>query len=199
VSPKLNQTRSYTNNPGTAPNTFNGPGTVILQQPFLQETDSSGSTIIVVSTGTSDRFFDNRGGTYVPRFWVKDQLVHTGSEFVLTDTTGQIFHFNDFTNPSLAAQGQLNLMIDQAGNTLTLTRFPVGDPNGGKVQEQQWTSGAGGAVDSFVYTYIPTGLLNAGLLQNVLRRRKPSTGGSWTTFRQVAYTFTTAAPPRSAT
>jgi hypothetical protein len=189
ITPKLDQNRAYTNNPGTTPNTYNGPGTVLLQQPFLQEPDGTDNTVVVVSTETSARFFDLSGGTYHGRFWVKDTLVHTGSEFVLADTTGKIFHFNDFTSAVTNQRGQLNSMIDQAGNTMTVSRFGSSDPNAGKVQEQQWTIGANGAVDSFLYTYIPSTQTNGGLVQNVLRRRKPSSNGAWTTIRQVAYTY----------
>jgi hypothetical protein len=193
LSGKLNQTRSYTNSIAYNPNVYNGPGMVSLQLPYIQDVNGDGTLLVVVSSGTTQRAFENHSGSYTPRAYVLDTLVHTGSEFVFTDTTGQQFHFADFSAVT-AQQGQLNSVVDQAGNTMTVTRFASGN-DAGKVSEQQWVTSAGGATTSFVYTYLQSPDPNQGLLSNVTLRRKPSTTGTWTTVEQVAYTYYTSTGP----
>src|SRR5207244_7925037 len=58
----------------------------------------------------------------------------------------------------------------------------------GKVGEVQRTDSTSGITESYLYTYLGSSDLNAGLLANVTLRRQVN-GGSWTTVRQVAYDY----------
>jgi RHS repeat-associated protein len=180
------QTRSWTNGKGYAAG-FNGNGQVATQQPFLISANS-GATIVVVNNGTTARYFDLVGSTWVPHHYLQDQLTqNTGQhEFVLTDTNGDQLHFADFSI-SLPAneQGKLKSLADPDGNTTTVTAW-TGD---GKQQEVQRSTTSGGTTvtESYLYAYVASGG-NAGLVQSETLRRQVN-GGAWATVRQVQYAY----------
>jgi RHS repeat-associated protein len=178
------QARSWTNNPGYASSGLNGTGNVDIQMPYLLQV-SGDNTIAAVSNGTTARYFDSAGGgAYTPRFFDQDQLAHSGSSFVLTDTTGNQLTFNDFTANPPAARGQLIRFSDKDGNQTNV----VYDVNG-LIQETQRTDPVTGLTESYVYT------ASAGLLSNVLLRRGPTSSGPWTNVRQVDYAYYGAGQP----
>jgi RHS repeat-associated protein len=186
------QTLDWTNQPGYVAGGFNGSGQVSEQQPFLRQVHAYYNNtlinqIIVSSSATNALYFDQVGSTYVPHYFIQDQLTdNTGAnEFVLTDTTGDQIRFNDFSAPIPPnARGQLKSFTDPYGN---VTRV-VSLTSDGKIQEVQRTDAASGAIESYLYTYLPSSDPNAGLLANVTLRRMPP-GGQFSTIRQVAYAY----------
>jgi hypothetical protein len=190
------QTRSWTNGPGYAAGGSNGNGWVNTQLPHLLQADgSSNNSIVAVSNGTTSRYFDLVNGTYQPRFYDQSQLVYNSGSgvFVLTDDKGAQISFYDFsTNIPAAQRGQFKTYTDADGNLLTVTAHTTD----GHVAEVQRTVTVSGTTytDSYLYSYLPTGDPNAGLLANVTLRRQTN-GGAWGTVRQVQYAYYNGTEP----
>jgi hypothetical protein len=178
------QTRSWTNNPGYTGLGWNGSGMVIEQLPYLLQTDTAGNTLVLVTNGTTAHYFDRMGTSsqYQARFYDQDQLAFNlaSGEAVVTDPAGDQLHF---LGVGYGVPRPIASFVDPAGNT---TRVVSLGPDG-KVGEVQ--SSFGGVTESYLYQYLPTGVPNGGLLQNVTLRRSTDGGGTWTTVRQVAYTY----------
>jgi YD repeat-containing protein len=153
------QTRSWASDPRYAPVNTTGVGWDVTQQPFLLQS-SDRRTLVLVTSGTDTRYFDLNGSTYTPRFFYQEQLRPAAGQFILTDTTGNQLTFFDFSNPP-TLQGKLQTIRDPFGNPTNLQW----DPQTGHLLQMQRTD-VTGAVERYVYSYIPTGP-NAGLLQNV--------------------------------
>ncbi len=183
------QSRSWTNGPGYASASFNGTGTVDSQLPTLLQANG-GNTIIVVSNGTTARYFDAAGGnSFTPRYYDQTTLSYnpTTGQYLLTDTTGNQILFDGFgASIPLNQRGQFESLTDQAGNVTSVFAHTAG----GTVQEvrRSTTVNSVTTIESYYYTYYGTGTQYAGLLQSVTLRRQVN-GGSWTTIRQVAYTY----------
>jgi hypothetical protein len=166
---------------------------VIGQLPYLLQVDASG-TLAVVSNGTTARYFDRVGTSYQPRFYVQDQLTPppgTGpGDFVLTDTVGDQLRFAGFTaDVPPNDRGQFDSFTDPYGNrTFVTARTPDG-----KVTEVRRTIGS--ATESYLYRYLPAGVSNAGLLENVTLRRSADGGATWMTVRQVEYAYYDGSQP----
>ncbi len=180
-------TRSWTNGPGYANTSFYGSGWLVSQLPYMQSWNN-GNTVVVITNGVNAREFDANGGNWVEHFYLQDKLTYnsTAHEFTLTDTTGNQIKFSDFST-SLPAnqQGQLKSLTDRDGNVTQVTSRTTD----GKPAEIQRSTTVNGTTytESYLYSYISSGT-NAGLMQNVTLRRQVN-GGSWTTIRQVAYTY----------
>jgi hypothetical protein len=181
------QTRSWTNAPGYSNADFNGSGWVDSQLPSLSK-DSNG-TIAVLSNGTIARLFDADGsGGYTSRYFLQESLSYNSStdELTLTDTTADQLRFTGFGSTWLANQkGRLESFTDPGGNVTSVTSWT----SDGKAAEVQRTNTVGSTTvtESYLYTYLSSGV-NAGLLSNITLRRKINSG-SWTTVRQVDYTY----------
>jgi hypothetical protein len=180
------QTRSWTNSTNATPaGPLNGTGWIINELPYILQTSTSG--LVVVSNDVNYRYFDPSGPNWIPRFFDQDTLV-TGSphEYVFTDTVGDQIHFSDFsTSVPVNQQGAFKSWVDPFGNTTSV----VSRDSTGRPTEVQRSTTVGGVTttESFLYTYLTSGV-NAGLLSNVTLRRQVN-GGSWTIVRQVAYTY----------
>jgi RHS repeat-associated protein len=177
------QTRSWTNTLNATPNPLNGSGWIVTLLPYLLQANS-GSTLVAITNGINYRYFDANGGNWVPRFFDQDSLVTNSlaHEYVLTDTTGDQLRFSDFSASIPANQkGQLKSFTDPDGNAISV----ISRTGDGKPTEVQRSVTLGGVTttESLLYAYN-----GSGLLQNVTLRRQV-TGGSWTSIRQVAYTY----------
>src|SRR5262249_31065308 len=82
-------------------------------------------------------------------------------------------------------RGALESVKDAGGNVTSVTAHT----SDGKIQEIQRSSTVGSTTitDSFLYTYISSGV-NAGLLQSVVWRQKIN-AGSWVAIRQAVYAY----------
>jgi hypothetical protein len=176
------QTRSWSN--GSPPSSFNGTGMIDMDRPYLLNPNGNNSLIIGVSSATDARFYNLVSGNYVPQFFVQDQLTHnTGTgEFILTDTMGDTLVFWDWTASQANERGQFKRCTDPKGNTISVTSWT----SDGKVAEMQRSDGT--TTQSYLYTYLVSPDLNAGLISNITLRQKVGSG-SWTVVRQVNYDY----------
>ena len=182
------QTRSWSNGPGYATGTSNGNGWVDSDLPTLRDINGDGSTLAVVTNGTTAYFFDQVNGGYQERFFGQDLLNFdsTNGVFVLTDTNGNQISFDSFsTNLPANQRGQLESFADINGNVARVTSHT----SDGRIQEVQGSSTIDGntTIESYLYSYLTSGV-NAGNLQNVTLRRNVN-GGSWSTAQQVQYSY----------
>lgn len=174
-------TRGWTNEANMA-NGFSGSGMLITQLPHLRQ--DGGGTITEVANGFNLRYFDPSGSNYNARFFVQDVLTanSTNHEYQIADPAGDLIRFNDFTVTPANEQGVFKSFIDPNGNTISVTAWN----SDGKVQDVQRSNGS--LIESELYSYIGSGT-NAGLVSSVVLRRSTNGGSSWTTVRQVAYTY----------
>ncbi len=168
-------------------NSYNGNGWVNSSQPYLSKNPRTGS-IGVVDNGDQALFFDLVSGNYVPESFTTDQLTYdsSASEFVLTRMDGNTYRFWDFSSslPTIQ-QGQMKEAIDPYGTTTQVTTWTTaGAP--GEIQRSA-TVGGSTLTESYLYSYISGGA-NDGLLSNITLRRKVGSG-SWSTVREVEYTY----------
>jgi YD repeat-containing protein len=180
----LGQTWSWSNLSGYSDGT-SGTGATQSQTPHVVQVNGNDTVAVVASSGTA-YLFDLFGGAYNERYGGAENLVHdtTDGWFVLTDGTGQTFTFYDFSGGTPTGRGgKFISMTDANGDVTSVTSWSSGLPT-----EIQQTTGSGFSqlTNSFVYTYVSSGV-NAGLLATVTQRTKIGTG-SWSTVRSVAYT-----------
>jgi YD repeat-containing protein len=174
-------TRTWTNLASTA-NGFSGSGMLIDQLPHLRQ--DPGGTLTAVANGFNVRYFDYNGTSYTARFFVQDTFSADSAnhQYVQTDSAGDVIKYNDFTVTPANEQGAFKSFTDANGNTISVTSW-TGD---GKVQEVQRSSGS--LIESELYSYLSNGV-NAGLVSSVVLRRSTNGGTTWTTVRQVQYTY----------
>jgi hypothetical protein len=141
-----NQVRSWSN--GTPPSSNNGTGVIDMDRPYLLRPNGDNSQIVVASSATEARFFNLVGSNYVPTFYVQDQLTHNTStgEFLLTDTSGDVIHFWDWTASQSARWGQFKSCTDPEGNTISVTSYT----SNGNVAEMQRSDGT--TTQSYLFT-----------------------------------------------
>jgi len=186
------------------PQAYNGNGMVVSQLPFVETNTYMSQPFneaIVISSGTDARFFDgiaSTGTTGAPHFFIKDQLVHTtNSTFVLTDSSGNRFTFNDFNTSITTAFGAFQSMTDPGGNvTSVVSRDNYDPPNGhyGRPLIVQRTTPAGqtpAITESYIYSYIAnpdTSVRQGGVISHVTLQRQVAVQ-SPVVLRQVAYSY----------
>jgi RHS repeat-associated protein len=185
------QTRSWSNgvyNPsdGLRPLSFNGSGMVDENLPYMTGHHGGGGTTYVIISATNAFIFNQVGDTFVPEFFVKDQLIHVNGEFIFTDTAGDQFHFYDFTNAANDPRwGKFKSMTDAYGNVTVVTGWTLnGQP--AEVQRRTPLGQASQVVESYVYSY--TGVGGQSLISQVVQRRQVG-GGDWSVVRQVVYKY----------
>src|SRR5262249_49211007 len=166
----------------------NGWGGVGADMLYLLQ-DSAG-VVSVVTGGDASLVFDPvAGGGYQARFFRQEALSYSSgtAEFTLTDTTGKVLKFCDFSTGLPAAQrGAFKSFAHPKGNTPSVTsRGSDGQPT--EVQRSA-TVGGTTTTESFQYSYLAAPDPNAGKLSGAVLRRQVN-GGAWTTIRQVAYTY----------
>lgn len=181
------QTRSWAGDPRYAPGGSNGVGWNVTQLPFLLQ-GSDPRTLVLVTSGTDDRYFDLAGPTYNPRFFYQEQLrqdpQHPG-QLTLSDSTGNRFSFADFVNNPPLLRGKLVGVQDPFGNPTALQW----NPGNGQLMVVQRTDPSTGAIESYGYSYIQDPRDdNVGLLQNV-RLFHQDNGQPVQLVRQVEYVY----------
>ena len=182
------QDRGWTNGPGYATASVNGTGMVTSQTPYLIQAGPDATpndSFAVVTNGTTASYFDKSGSNYNSRFFVQNKFTSGTNEYTLTDTLGNQTKFYGFdTSIPVAQRGQFKSFTDPVGNVSTATY----DGNG-KLTEISRAQTVGGDThtESYLYTYLTSGA-NSGLVSNVTLRRKINSG-SWSTVRQVDYSY----------
>jgi YD repeat-containing protein len=163
---------------------INGTGWIVTELPYMNSvTVGVATTLVVVSNGVNARDFDVNGSTFTEHSFLQDKLTHSGTQYTLTDTTGDQMVFWDFSTSNLANQrGQLQSFTDPDGNTVNVTsRDGTGRPT--EVQRTV-TIGSTTTTESLLYSYNASNLIS-----NVTLRRSTNGGMNWTIIRQVAYTY----------
>jgi hypothetical protein len=189
------QTRSWSNHLGYSFGSSNGYGWVDTQLPYLLQAETGdNTTIIEMSNANDSRYFDLVNGNYRGRFFDQSTLVlrstptTSGHEFDLTDSSGDVIRFDDFSGSLPYYQrGQFEGFTDPGGNRFDV----VAHTPDGKVAELQRSgpSGGGTAVESFLYEYLPRGDPNALQLQRVTLRRQLPGSSTWSVVRKVQYAY----------
>jgi len=85
-----------------------------------------------------------------------------------------------------AQRGEFASFADPYGETMAVTSYTTD----GHVAETQRSTTSNGTttIESYLYSYLPTGNANAGLLGSVTLRTQVN-GGVWSTVRQVQYSY----------
>lgn len=141
------------------------------------------ATIILVASGTDQRWFDYFSGTgWVERYGGQDSLVAgTDSDgksvYVLTDTTGTQTHFFDFSSGNGAQAGQFRSSYDPYGNVTKVTSTDAA----GEITEVQRANGS--TIESWLYTYSTLG--GASVITNIKLRRSTDGGANYYTVSQT--------------
>jgi RHS repeat-associated protein len=177
---------SWSNNSAYSLGASSGSGMSVSTLPYL-ESLSSGATLVVITNGAA-RYFDQNGSGYTARYDEQDVLTHNtaNNEFVLTDTRGAQIRFNDFSgNGPANANGKFKSYTDPYDNVTQVTSYN----SAGQVVEvqRQSTVGSTTIVESYHLSYLSSGV-NSGLMSSGALRRQTN-GGSWSTVRQVAFTY----------
>jgi RHS repeat-associated protein len=181
------QTRSWTNGAGYADRSSDGNGWVDTQLPYLLQ--AGAGSLVAVTSGTTARYYDPaQGGGYQARFFDQSTLSYNAAagQYVLTDSAGDQLRFYDFaaTRPAWQ-QGQLQSFADPGGNVTSVTATTAQ----GRTAEVQRTTTSGGTTvtESYLYTYVASGV-NAGQVASAVLRRQVN-GGAWGTVRQALYSY----------
>lgn len=188
----LDQSRSWTNHPGYPANNFNGNGTVNPYLPYVAQVNGN-NTVAVVTGGSDARYFDLRGGTYVPHFFLPDRLTYDSAtgRFTLVDGSGDRFVFYGYdAGVPFNQRGQLFTYTDPAGH---VTQFHYGSdrsrPDYGKIDDLQRStmSGTDTVTETYRYDYASGGLLD-GLVTHVTLERQTNNDPP-AVVRQVEYAY----------
>jgi len=146
-------TRSYSNKLSGQQGGINGNSWFVAEVPELVEVNST--TICLISIVQEALWFDLVGGSWVPRFFVKDSLVQDAAnhQFVYTNVeTGIAVAFFDFSTSNVAAKrGQFKSFTDSGGHE-TVATYGTDDRIASFVMESG-TNTAG-----YYYTYYVAGL-----------------------------------------
>src|SRR5262249_12992897 len=95
---------------------------------------------------------------------------------------GNVIKYHDFTVTPANEQGVFKSFTDPNGNTISVTAWTAD----GKVQEVRRSNGA--LIESELYSYIASGS-NSGRVSSAALRRSTDSGSTWSTVRQVQYTY----------
>jgi hypothetical protein len=184
ISSPWGQERSWTNAANYAPGGY-GSGWIVSQLPYLLQ-QNSGSTLLVVTSGTNARPYDLSGGVWVARNFMSETLVaNSGAqELDFTDTQGDVIRFNDFSS---SRPGLFKSYTDSQGNLTSVTSYTSDNKHVAEVQHSS-TVGTTTVTESYQFSYLSAPYPNAGNLSQVVLRRQTN-GGSWSTVRQVVYGY----------
>ena len=145
------------------------------------------ATIILVGSGTDQRWFDFFSGTgWVERYGGQD-LLASGTDpdgksvYILTDSTGTQTHFFDFSSGNGSQKGQFRSSYDPYGNVTQVTSTD----GSGEISEVQRANGT--TIESWLYTYDTLG--GASLITNVKLRRSTDSGTTYYTVFQDQYNY----------
>jgi hypothetical protein len=196
------QTRGWTNSDLYQPQTNNGGRTVITQDPYLQKygqlinNNPQVITAVLSSTNVLSFTYNTTTHGYDPVDFIPEALVHVAAMYLLYDPKGNVTYFNDFSPVLGAVQGRFvkfQKPYDGAPHAATATR----DSSSGLLTEVQRNDPSAGnsAYESLLYTFQTDA---NHYLASVTLRRGPSNTGSWTTVRQVQYTYYDGSTPDGA-
>jgi hypothetical protein len=176
--------------PNYSANSDNGNGWVDTYTPHLIEEDgSTANTLIYIANGNISYYYDLVNGAYQERLGDGSQLNHNSGNdtYTLLDTQGDQIVLDGFGSSWQSAQrGQFAKFISPGGETISVTSYT----SDGHIAEMQRSATSGGntTIESWLYSYLPSGNANAGLLSGVTERTQVN-GGAWNIVRQVQYSY----------
>jgi RHS repeat-associated protein len=184
------QTRTWSNGAGYAAGTANGSGWVDTYIPHLIQSDgSTNNSMIFIANGDTASYYNLVNGVYQPLLDDASKLTYNSGNdtFTLIDTLGDQIVLNGFGTTRPAAQrGEFASYTDPYGTQMAVTSYT----SDGHIAEMQRsdTSGSNTTTESWLYSYLPSGNANAGLMSNVTLRTKVNSG-AWSIERQVNYAY----------
>ncbi len=151
-----------------------GNNTVMDGVPSIAVT--ANQTAVVVD-GFDNYWFDYNGSSWVERYGGSDTLVHSGTNYILSDSGGTQTTFSDSTGlaSTITAPGGNVTSFSYSGNSLT-TISRSSSVGGTTVNEQ------------FNYSYLPSSDPNSGKLESISLTRQVGSG-SWNGVQQSIYSY----------
>jgi hypothetical protein len=123
------QTRSWTNLTSVTVPNISGAGWIVSEFPYMNSvTTDNGTTLVIVSNGVNARDFDVNGSTFTEHYFLQDKLTHSGTQYTLTDTTGNQIVFWDFSVSLPSQRGAFQSFTDPDGNTVSVTSRDANGP-----------------------------------------------------------------------
>jgi YD repeat-containing protein len=184
--------RTWTNGgwASSIPNSVNGSGITVSQQPFLMKHNPNDSTdhyLVMVVNGWNYHYFQQVDvSNYYTDFFANEYLIYRplSHDFLLTDSRGDHMVFYDLANWPSWQQGKLRDYADPAGNHTTFTYNTAGflTTETSSITIQNVTT-----TQQFTFTYYPTGN-NANRVASVSLQRQ-SNGSQMSTIRTVNYVY----------
>ncbi|HCO22477.1 MAG TPA: hypothetical protein DIT97_05215 [Gimesia maris] len=147
-------TRSFANRQTASQSIGNGFNWLVKEWPYLvkqfsiQDSGIQIDTIVVQGVVGDALWFDNIGDNdFIPRFNVKDTLIHHESEnlYKLYKLDGSVIEFDDTT-------GMFRRQTDPAGNKIEVTAMSVNTYNFTEV-ERTYTADGSTTTEQFLYNY----------------------------------------------
>jgi hypothetical protein len=152
--------RSWTNAANVAPGGY-GSGWIVSQLPYLLQ-QNSGSTLLVVTSGTNARAFTLNGSNWVASNFLHETLVaNSGAQQLdFTDSQGDLIRFNDFSS---SRPGLFKSYTDSQGNVTSVTSYTSDNKHVAEVQHSS-TVGTTTVTESYQFSYLSSHDPNAGNL-----------------------------------
>ena len=187
LAPSAVQQANYSANTAVASNGMYGSSRLSQTTPSLVLVGSNGSNLQHIQlpwNGTTIRNFRQTtvGGTvYQADAGGTDQITREGSQFVYRNLSGETIRFRDFSGSNALLRGQFISRTDANGNRLEVTG---NHPSGAIATLAGYQANSPNPVERWSYSYIATGLPNAGKLLTTEVRRNDST-----LLRSTLYTY----------
>jgi RHS repeat-associated protein len=187
LAPSAVQQANYSANTAVASNGMYGSSRLSQTTPSLVLVGSNGSNLQHIQlpwNGTTIRNFRQTtvGGTiYQADVGGTDQITREGSQFVYRNLYGETIRFRDFSGSNALLRGQFISRTDANGNRLEVTG---NHPTGAIATLAGYQANNPNPVERWSYSYIATGLPNAGKLLTTEVRRNDST-----LLRSTLYTY----------
>jgi|688.fasta_scaffold28483_3 RHS repeat-associated protein len=187
LAPSAVQQANYSANTAVASNGMYGSSRLSQTTPSLVLVGNNTSNLEHIQlpwSGTNIRNFRQTsvgGSLYISNAGSTDQITREGSQFVYRNLSGETIRFRDFSSSNILLRGQFISRSDSNGNRLEVTSNL---PSGAIATLAGYQANSATPVERWTYSYIATGLPNAGKLLTAEVRRNDST-----LLRSTLYTY----------
>ncbi|MCY2999550.1 MAG: PEP-CTERM sorting domain-containing protein [Planctomycetota bacterium] len=187
LAPSAVQQANYSANTAVASNGMYGSSRLSQSTPTLVLAGSNGSNLQHIQlpwSGTNIRNFRQTsvgGPLYISDAGGTDQITREGGQFVYRNLSGETIRFRDFSGSNILLRGQFINRSDANGNRLEVTSNL---PSGAIAALAGYQANSATPAERWSYSYIATGLPNAGKLLTAEVRRNDST-----LLRSTLYTY----------
>ena len=187
LAPSAAQQVNYSANTAVANNGMYGSSRLSQTTPSLVLVGNNTSNLQHIQlpwNGTNIRNFRQTsvgGSLYLADAGGTDQITREGSQFVYRNLSGETIRFRDFSGSNILLRGQFMSRSDSNGNRLEVTS---NHPSGAIATLAGYQANSPNPVERWSYSYIATGLPNAGKLLTAEVRRDDAT-----LLRSTLYTY----------